>query len=98
MEAAGLVLRPGEESQQLGDDASFVFRFKKALRQEPLAASVLDSLRPLADAHGLDMEELAFIIADHMVLIALLGVPVALRGKAFFQRKHEYLCLCSLIY
>ena len=56
------VLRPGEESQQLGDDAAFVFRFKKALRQEPLAASVLDSLRPLAEAHGLDMEELAFII------------------------------------
>ena len=62
MEAAGPVLRPGEESQQLGDDASFVFRFKKALRQEPLAASVLDSLRPLAEAHGLDMEELAFVI------------------------------------
>ena len=62
MEAAAPVLRPGEESQQLGDDATFVFRFKKALRQEPLAASVLDSLRPLAEAHGLDMEELAFVI------------------------------------
>ena len=55
--------RPGEESQQLGDDTSFVFRFRKAMAQEPLVATVLDALRPLAEAHGIDMEELEYVIS-----------------------------------
>ena len=40
--------RPGEESRQLGEDAVFVFRFRKALDAEALAASVLAALRTLA--------------------------------------------------
>ena len=76
------VLRPGEESQQLGDDAAFAFRFKKALQQEPLAASVLDSLRPLAKAHGLDMEELEFIIE---VRVPTLRATLEAEGIASFS-------------
>eukprot|EP01043_Picozoa_sp_COSAG02_P073230 COSAG02_NODE_14148_length_1304_cov_3.160166_2_plen_180_part_01 len=54
--------RPGEESRQLGEDAAFVFKFHKALDAEALAASVLASLRSLAEANGLDLDQLQFII------------------------------------
>ena len=54
--------RPGEESRQLGEDAVFVFRFRKALNAEALAASVLVALCSLADAAGLDLDELQFAI------------------------------------
>ena len=54
--------RPGEESRQLGEDAAFVFRFRRAIHAEALAASVLAALRSLAEANGLDLEELQFAI------------------------------------
>ena len=55
--------RPGEESGQLGEDAAFVFRFKKALRDQPLVANLIEALRALAAAHDeVDLEELEFVI------------------------------------
>ena len=54
--------RPGEESKQLGEDAAFVFRYRKALDAEPLAASVLAALKTMAAEFGLDLDELKFII------------------------------------
>ena len=63
MDAAdALATRPGEESKQLGEDAAFVFRYRKALDAEPLAASVLAALKTMAAEFGLDLDELKFII------------------------------------
>ena len=53
-----------------------------ALQQEPLAASVLDSLRPLPKAHGLDMEELEFIIE---VRVPTLRATLEAEGIASFS-------------
>ena len=56
------LVRPGEESQQVGDDAALVHRLRKELRSVPLEDTVLEAIEMMAVEHDLDMEELAFAV------------------------------------
>ena len=51
----------GELSCEIGNDRAWMFRLKREMQSSPLANSVMDALRPLAQL-GVDMEMLEFVV------------------------------------